>query len=193
MFTHHTIESAPPQSQPAMRAVTRQFGFLPAPVTRLAESPQLLDGFLKASHLFESTTLDPVAREVLIITMAHRHGCEVCLAMHSATLTALGATDVLAALRERQPLSEPRLEAIRTFTLAVLETSGAVSDESLRDFLGHGYTTRNALEVVLGIGAYTMSTMANRMTGAPVDEPWEPFAWPASAPTADRGHDLLVQ
>jgi hypothetical protein len=33
----------------------------------------------------------------------------------------------------------------------------------------HGYTIRNALEVVLGVGTYTMSTLANRMTQAPVD------------------------
>jgi hypothetical protein len=38
-----------------------------------------------------------------------------------------------------------------------------------------GYTPRNALEVVLGIGAYTMSTLANRMTGAPLDEQLKPF------------------
>jgi hypothetical protein len=34
---------------------------------------------------------------------------------------------------------------------------------------GSGYTRRQALEVVLGIGAYTMSTYANRLTGAPID------------------------
>jgi hypothetical protein len=47
----------------------------------------------------------------------------------------------------------------------------------LRAFLGHGYTARNALEVVLGIGAYTMSTFANRLTRAPLGEPLKPFAW----------------
>ena len=37
-------------------------------------------------------------------------------------------------------------------------------------------TRRNALEVVLGIGAYTLSTLANRLTGAPVDEQLKAFA-----------------
>jgi alkylhydroperoxidase family enzyme len=49
--------------------------------------------------------------------------------------------------------------------------AGAVGDVALREFLQQGYTTRHALEVVLGIGTYTMSTLANRLTGAPVDEP----------------------
>ena len=56
------------------------------------------------------------------------------------------------------------------FTLRVLDTAGDVGDQALRDFLAAGYTTQNALEVVLGIGTYTMSTLANRLTGAPVDD-----------------------
>jgi alkylhydroperoxidase family enzyme len=54
--------------------------------------------------------------------------------------------------------------------------AGAVSDDQLEAFLGHGYTLRNALEVVLGIGTYTMSTLANRMTRAPVDDQLSAFA-----------------
>ena len=59
---------------------------------------------------------------------------------------------------------------------AVLDTAGDVSDQTLQDFLAHGYTTQNALEVVLGIGTYTMSTLANRLTGAPVDDQLAAFA-----------------
>jgi hypothetical protein len=59
----------------------------------------------------------------------------------------------------------------------VVAAAGDVGPESLEAFLGHGYTARNALDVVLGIGAYTMSTLANRMTKAPLDEQFSPFAW----------------
>lgn len=58
----------------------------------------------------------------------------------------------------------------------MLATAGAVDDATLQAFLAHGYTARNALEVVLGIGTYTMSTLANRMTGAPVDPQLAAFA-----------------
>jgi hypothetical protein len=51
----------------------------------------------------------------------------------------------------RKPLADERLEAIQVFTLQVLE-------------------------VVLGIGTYTMSTLANRLTGALVDAPLTAFA-----------------
>ncbi len=75
------------------------------------------------------------------------------------------------------PLADPRLEAVRVFTLRVLDTAGDVGEQALRDFLGHGYTPQNALEIVLGIGAYTLSTLANRLTQAPLDPPLIPFEW----------------
>ena len=160
-----------------MTAVTGKQGYLPAAVALLAESPEVLEGFLRMSGTFEACTLDPLAREVVIMTVAVRNGCHLCAAMHSARLAALGADPALtAALRAGAPLADARLDAARAFTVRVLDTAGEAGDESLAEFLGHGFTRRNALEVVLGIGAYTLSTLANRLTGAPVDEELRAFA-----------------
>jgi alkylhydroperoxidase family enzyme len=103
--------------------------------------------------------------------------------MHTAALTGLGASPELsAALRAAGPLPDERLDAIRVFTLRVMDTAGDVGDAALREFLARGYTAQNALEVTLGIGTYTMSTLANRLTGAPVDDQLAAHAWePRSA------------
>lgn len=170
MFPDHTIESAPAASRPVMEATAKRMGYLPAAIARLASSPELLNGFLKMTALFDTTTLEPVAREVVIFTVATRNTCHICIAMHTAKLTALGADpDLIAALREGKPVPDERLAAVQAFTLDVLDAAGAVPDDSLEAFLAHGYTIRNALEVVLGVGTYTMSTLANRMTRAPLD------------------------
>ena len=63
------------------------------------------------------------------------------------------------------------------FTLRVLDTAGDVGDDALAAFLASGYTRQQALEVVLGIGTYTMSTLANRLTDAPLDDQLSAFAW----------------
>ncbi|MEV7275605.1 carboxymuconolactone decarboxylase family protein [Streptomyces sp. NPDC093111] len=124
-------------------------------VALLKESPHLLDGFLKLSEIFESTTLDPHSRETVVLAVAARNQCHLCVDMHEAKFAALG------------PAAAPeRLDAVRRFTLQVLAASGAVSDAELEAFLAHGYTRQNALEVVLGIGTYTVSTFANRLTRA---------------------------
>ncbi|MFJ5141670.1 carboxymuconolactone decarboxylase family protein [Streptomyces sp. NPDC088707] len=124
-------------------------------VALLKESPETLDGFLKLSQTFESTTLDPHSRETVVLTVAERNQCHLCVDMYEAKLAALGPA----------PDAE-RLAAVRLFTLRVLASAGAVSDEELAAFEAAGHTRRNALEVVLGIGAYTLSTFANRLTRA---------------------------
>ena len=67
------------------------------------------------------------------------------------------------------------------FTLRVLDTAGDVGDDALAAFLASGYTRQQALEVVLGIGTYTMSTLANRLTDAPLDDQLSAFAWHSAA------------
>ncbi len=179
-FTEYSIESAPPAARRFMTATRDHLGYLPAGMARMAASPQLVDGFLKLTAIFENTSLEPLAREVVVMTVATRNRCHICVAMHTARLTALGAgPGLIAALRDPdrvEPLPDERLDAVRVFALRVLETAGDVGEQALRDFLAAGYTTQNALEVVLGIGTYTMSTLANRLTRAPVDDQLAAYA-----------------
>ncbi|MBZ6474129.1 carboxymuconolactone decarboxylase family protein [Streptomyces griseocarneus] len=180
MFTRHDITSAPEQARPVMANTAKGFGFVPAPVALMAESPELLEGFMSGNALFGRTTLSALEREVLILTMATTVECHYCVAMHSSVLARQDADAALIeALRARKPLNEPKLEAMRVFTLAVMEGHGHVRPEVMETFLGAGYTRRNALEVVLGLGVYTLSTYANRMTDAPLDEPLRAFGWHA--------------
>ena len=184
-FPAHTLESAPADAQRVMRISADRLGYLPAAVAKMATSPRLLDGFLRLSASFESSTLDLLSREILVMTMATRNECHLCVAMHTAKLTDAGASpELITALREQLPLPDPRLAALQEFTLTVLETTGDVPDESLSTFLAHGYTTEQALDVVLGIGTYTLSTLGNRLTRAPLDPTVAPFAWsPNTDPT----------
>ncbi|MFF0174829.1 carboxymuconolactone decarboxylase family protein [Micromonospora profundi] len=182
VFTAHTADTAPAAARRTIEGVRRRFGWLPAPVALMAESPQLLSGFLTANKGFEQTDLSPLEREVVVFAVATTNECHVCVALHTGALTSLGATaEMVTALRSRSPLPEPRLEALRRFTLAVLDHRGAVPDDELEDFLVAGYQPRHALDVVLGVGTYTISTFANRLTRAPLDPPLSPHAWTPAA------------
>jgi len=181
-FATLTAETAPEDSRPLIEGAQSAFGYVPSPVGKMAASPELLAGFMQANRLFQKATLAELEREVVVMTIATHVGCHYCVAMHTALLTKQQAPeDTVCSLRGAEPLDDPRLEAIRRFTLAVIDGGGAVSREDLGAFLDAGYTERNALEVVLGIGTYTLSTFANRLTEAPLDEPFEPFRWEAAS------------
>jgi len=182
-FPAHTVDSAPARARPTIECVAQSFGFIPQPVAMMATSPELLAGFLQASATFEQTSLSPVEREVLILTVAARTGCHVCVAMHSGILCRhKGSPELIEGLRAGKPLEDPRLDALRIFTHAVMDASGAVEPAAMNAFLAQGFTARNALEVVLGVGTYVISTFANRMTEAPLDDAFAAFAWESPAP-----------
>lgn len=177
-FPIHTIDSAPERARRRMSAIEDAFGYLPAGVGLMATSPEVLDAFSAANAQFERATLDPVSREVAVMTIVGRYECHLCVAIHSARLERLDAPEALiAALRERKPLDDDRYDALRTFTLAAIDGRGVVDDATFAEFRRAGYDERNALEVVLAVGSYTISAFVNRMTGAPLDEPLAAYAW----------------
>ncbi|WP_109472154.1 carboxymuconolactone decarboxylase family protein [Ornithinimicrobium cavernae] len=165
-FTPHTLETAPAASVPAMQQVAKKFGAVPRAVALQAESPALLTGFLAGSAAVERTSLPPLAREVVILTVAARNGCGICLRIHGATLASLGGSAHLEALTNRTALSDPALEEARLFTERLLGTSGDLPDPAVRSFLAAGFTREHALDIVFTVGIYTMSTLANRLVGA---------------------------
>lgn len=178
IFVDHTPTTAPESARGMVSAAEAQFGFVPSPVARMSTSPATLEGFLKLNAIFQKSSLDELSREVLILSVATRNECHYCVAMHSTMLTRSGAPAALVeALRDSKPLADERLEAVRLFTHSVMDNAGAVPPEQMQTFFDAGFTPENALDVVLGIATYTVTTFANRMTNAPLDEPFKQWKW----------------
>jgi hypothetical protein len=59
MFTVHTLDSAPAASHRLMEATVKHQGHLTEAVALLAESPELLGTFLRASGTFDATSASP--------------------------------------------------------------------------------------------------------------------------------------
>jgi alkylhydroperoxidase family enzyme len=89
--------------------------------------------------------------------------------------------DISDALRNGTPLSNARLEALRTFTLSVVRKRGNVDDSAVQAFLDAGFTQRHILEVILGISQKVMSNYTNHLADTPVDAPFKKFEWKKAA------------
>jgi AhpD family alkylhydroperoxidase len=147
-----------------LAATKRAFGMIPEPLARYASSPLMLTTALAGLDAFEKSSLAPLEREVLAMTIGRRNGCQFCLNFHRRLLAAQHApAELVAALEAGQPLADARLEALRGFVLALLERHGDVSTAAWTSFREAGYTHEQALEVVTGIAVYTLTTFANRL------------------------------
>jgi len=166
-FPIHDEHGAPAAARPMLAQSRRDFGFVPAPLARYATSPLMLKTTLMNLEAFEGSSLAPLEREVLALTLGHENGCGLCVALHRKRLKALGAPAAVAnALAQPGPLPDERLEALRQFILNALARRGAVDGPLFEAFLARGFTHEQALDVILGVGVYTLTTFANRLVEA---------------------------
>jgi AhpD family alkylhydroperoxidase len=119
---------------------------------------------LAGLEALDKSSLAPLEREVLAMTMGHRNGCKFCLNLHRRLLAAQHApAELVRELEAGQTLSEPRMEALRRFVLALLDERGDVSHQVWSDFREAGYSHEQALDVVAGVSVYTLTTLTNRL------------------------------
>jgi uncharacterized peroxidase-related enzyme len=184
-FAPLTVATSSDAVRPVLAASERKFGFLPSPVARVAHAPVTLRHLLASFAAFEQTSLTPIEREVIAMSVAWENECRYCMAMHSALLAQRPEhADTVAALRAGTPLGDARLEALRRFTQAVVRDRGRVAPELSGALADAGFTEAQALEIVLGVGVYVLSTLLNIVTAAELDPPFVPFDWRRSTPTA---------
>ena len=189
-FPVDTLETAPQAARPFVAGSQKAFGFLPSPVARLASAPAVGGAFMQLVGAFDRTSLDKLQREVVILTIARENACHYCMAMHSALLAGdPAAAPAVEALRAGTPLPDERLEALAQFVRSALAGRGDVSEPAWTRFRAAGYDHAQALEVLLGVAAYTLSTYANRLTQAPLDAAFQAFAWPEPARGASQYPD----
>jgi AhpD family alkylhydroperoxidase len=164
-FPTHTLETAPMESRPFLQGTLQKFGFVPLPSARHASAPAVLEAFGQLLEVFGKTSLSELEREAIALVLAGKLDCKLCRDLHRRMAQAAGASnDEVSALIARAGIRDGRLSALATFTERVVDTRGAVLDAELEQFIAAGFTTRQALEVVVGVSAYTLSIFANRMT-----------------------------
>ena len=136
------------------------------------------------SDILARSSFTPTEREVVLIAVSAKNGCDYCVAAHSTIAGAQRVPgEVIAALREDRPLGDPRLEALRRFAETVVEARGWVPEAEVQAFLAAGFERAQVLEVVLGVAFKTLSNYTNHLVGTPLDEV---FAGAAPA-TANAG------
>lgn len=159
------LDTAPAASRPFLDRSLAANGFLPNLVAALANAPTALETYFTVGEINGRASLSLAEREVVQIVAASLHGCEFCVAGHSALALKKAGLDARAvvALQQRGLTGEPRLDALIAFTRAVIASRGAVGDGELQQFTEAGYGAAQALEVVLGVSLATLCNFANNL------------------------------
>jgi uncharacterized peroxidase-related enzyme len=183
-FPLHDETSAPPEAQPGLATTMKNFGMIPNLERVMATAPALLKGYSSLWDLFDETSLTPIERQVVYQVANFENECTYCVPWHSwlSEEADMSQSDI-EALRAGRSLTNPRLEALRAFTQAVVVNRGHVDSGTMDAFFDAGYCEQQVLEVVLGIAVKVMSNYTNAMAGTPLEKSMQKYAWqkPAEA------------
>lgn len=182
-FKIHDIDSAPNDAKPLLEKSKAAFGRIPNLHGVMAESPQHLEAYQTLHALFEQTSLSVEERNVVWMAINVHHACHYCVPAHTTIAKSQGVREaVIDALRSGAPLPDDKLEALRTFTIALTEKRGEVSQADLDAFYAAGYGDRQVLDITLGLAQKVLSNYTNHMAQTPLDDFAKPYAWsPAEA------------
>lgn len=174
-FTVHNLDSAPDQATSLLKDSQASFGMIPNLHGVMAEAPTVLDAYKKLHELALATSFNNEEKTVIWQTINLEHQCHYCVPAHSAIARAMKVSEQIDnALREKADLQNSKLNALRSFTLAVIRNRGKVEKE-ISDFIHAGYNNQNALEVILFVSQKVMSNYINHFANTPVDEAFKAF------------------
>ena len=175
----------PEASKPVLDAAQKKYGSIPNLFGVLAESPQAVNAYMALSGLAAETSFSPIERTLVWMTINYDAKCHYCMAAHSAIAKGEKIPDdIVEATRTGSPQQDPKLEALRQFTLKVVHERGWVSDEDQQAFLDAGFSRQNILEVVTIASQKLISNYVNHLAKTPVDKPFQAFAWEAESANA---------
>jgi len=179
-FKIHTLETVPEAGRETLEAAVNAYGFIPNLTATMVESPALAKAYKTIGSIFDETTFDATEKQVVLLTVSRFNGCEYCVAAHSV-IASMGnvAEEVVAAIRDDEPIGDPRLQALRQFVHRVTETRGWPDAADIQEFFVAGYGREHVLEIVLGIAMKTMSNYTNHIAGTPLDDAFETARWSA--------------
>lgn len=181
-FRIHDEKTAPEGAKPVLEAAKKNFGFVPNLYGVMAESPELLEAYVTLSGLFQKCSLPAHAKHVVWLAASVENGCHYCVAAHSALGLQAGLSpEAVESIRSGKPVSDPALEAVRRLTRAIVARRGWPEESDIEAFLAAGFTLRNLLDVVLGVGMKTLSNYTNHLADTPLDEVFRGQEWKKSA------------
>lgn len=179
-FETYTLQTVPEEGRPILEKVDKAYGFVPNLMGKMIEAPALAKAYLDIGETFSETSLSPVEQQVVLLTVSRHNKCEYCVSAHSV-IADMGKVpeDVIDALRDDNPIADEKLEALRKFTLAVVDKQGWLAEADLDAFFDAGYGRQQVLEVLVGVAMKTMSNYVNHIAGTELDEAFAARRWEA--------------
>ena len=179
-FPVHTIESAPEQSKPSLKALQGVFGMIPNIAAAVSTSPVLIGSLVGLFQKVHGGSFSEDQIQVLLLTNAVTNACTWAVAFHTflALKEHVEPADVKA-IRERRTPRNPKHAALSTLARSLIEKRGRLAEADLSGFLEAGFDRALLLEVIAVVAASTITNYAGSVTQPPLEAAFQEYSWSA--------------
>ena len=148
-------------------------GFVPNLYASMAHSENALGSFLTFSGA--ATSFSKKEKEVIDLAISQVNGCKYCQSAHSAIAKMNGFTDEqILELRQGVASWDSKLDALAKISKAIAENKGYVNDSLKQGFYDAGYNDGSLADLVMAVGAITITNFFHNLTGVAIDFPVAP-------------------
>ncbi|VAW82332.1 hypothetical protein MNBD_GAMMA12-945 [hydrothermal vent metagenome] len=164
-FTFHTLENTSDTARPILEQIQKGYGFIPNLFAYMAEAPTTLEAYLSLNKIIENTSFTPAQQQVALLAASVENDCEFCTVAHRAIGKMKQASiQTLNAINAKENVEDAKDAALANFTQSVVKNRGVLTEETLNDFLGEGFTKQQIFEVMIIVSIKTLSNYINHLT-----------------------------
>ncbi|KIX22669.1 alkylhydroperoxidase [Flavobacterium sp. 316] len=172
-FSIPTKNEVSKNNQAIFNNLEKGLGFVPNLYAYFAKNDTALADYLALQN--RKSTLKAKEREIINLITSQINGCRYCQSAHTVLGKLNGFTDdQIIEIRQGNIPFDSKLNALVTFTKAVVENKGNVSNEIKNTFFEAGYTEANLIDVVIIVGDKIISNYIHNLTGFAIDFPLAP-------------------
>ena len=160
------------ETRELLEATQRALGVIPNTAKILASSPAALKTWLESVRALAAGQLDPGLRERIALGVAETNACEYCLSGHTYVAKHVAhLSDQAIEESRRLSSADPKVDAALSFTQAVLETRGGVSDADIEQVRAAGYSDGEIAEIIAHVALNVLTNYFNKVADTEIDFP----------------------
>lgn len=162
---------AAPATASLLTAINGKVGMTPNLYRVLANEPAALKAALTFNETLGEGSFDPKTREAIALTVAGANNCDYCASAHSAISANLKVDAGEINKRLNGKSSDPKIQAVLTFSKAVVDERGFVSDAELQAARDAGLSDGEIVETVVNVVANILTNYVNHVAQTDIDFP----------------------
>ncbi len=170
------LEQATGKVKDLLDDVQSKMGMTPSIFRIMANSPEVLEGFLCLRNALERGLLPEKVREQICLTVAEANRSEYCVAGHSELAKTAGLSEEEIMDARHCQCTDGKVQAALRFAWEVVDRRGDVSEDDVIRLHDAGYTDREIAEIIGVVGLNTFGDYFAQATQPEFDFPRVPEA-----------------